>query len=272
MKTRALSTIVMLFAAFAAGFLGSTVHQAIASGSCSVPYTFSNGTTADANQVNANFSALISCVNNVLPSQMSPTTTGAGTFGGTVPITFPNGIALPSPLPTGQGGTGLTLPSPRATNCLSLTGTWPNTTVGLATAPLPIACGGNGSGSPGIVAGANTTVTGSWPTQTINANPAATPVPWATACPTPNGSGVTCLLPSFETGYSVGCWFGGLGLSGNTGGSGAINATITSMVWTGQSANINARTTAFIGAIPYSITYTGSAGSATSIGAYGGCI
>lgn len=85
--------------------LGVVVAQplpALATG-CSVPNVFSNGTTADANQVNANFSALVNCGNNIdntniggngiYASQIKPTTTGQGTFGGAIGYTFnPNAV------------------------------------------------------------------------------------------------------------------------------------------------------------------------------------
>lgn len=65
---------------------------------CTVPNTFSNGTVADANQVNANFSALQSCGNNIdyrnigvaglYASQLLPGTTAQATFGGLYGYSF----------------------------------------------------------------------------------------------------------------------------------------------------------------------------------------
>lgn len=61
---------------------------------CSVPSTFVNGTTADANAVNANFSSLVACSNaidntnigssGIYASQIKPTNTTQATFGGTI--------------------------------------------------------------------------------------------------------------------------------------------------------------------------------------------
>jgi len=54
------------------------------------PYVFSNGTPADANQVNTNFNDLYACLNSILPSGLStPTTVAQATFPGIVPYQFP---------------------------------------------------------------------------------------------------------------------------------------------------------------------------------------
>ena len=83
----------------------------------SVPYTFVNGTVADGTQVNANFSAIVAAGNNINASNIGalgiyatniiPTTITQGTFGGTQPYTFNNGIiATPtSSTPTATTGT-----------------------------------------------------------------------------------------------------------------------------------------------------------------------
>ena len=90
--------VVGLIAAIA---LGS--HKADAT-TCSVPNLFTNGTAADANQVNANFSALQTCGNNidhtnignggVYATQIIPTTVGQAIFGGTVAYQFSNGLVV----------------------------------------------------------------------------------------------------------------------------------------------------------------------------------
>jgi hypothetical protein len=68
---------------------------------CSVPYSFSNGTIANANQVNANYSALAGCANSLdwanvgagfWASNLSPTTIAQATFGGSQTYTFPAGL------------------------------------------------------------------------------------------------------------------------------------------------------------------------------------
>jgi hypothetical protein len=55
------------------------------------PYTLANGTTADADQVNANFAAIQSCANTSLAPSASPTFTGTAHFKGapsSAPIIF----------------------------------------------------------------------------------------------------------------------------------------------------------------------------------------
>jgi len=59
---KALYIFAALF--FALLCLRETMHVVRAGVSCSVPNTFTNGTTADATQVNANFSALVACFTN----------------------------------------------------------------------------------------------------------------------------------------------------------------------------------------------------------------
>lgn len=59
---------ILLAAAFTMatllGYFGYPIGRALAS-TCSVPYSFSNGTIADATQVNANFNALVTCFANL---------------------------------------------------------------------------------------------------------------------------------------------------------------------------------------------------------------
>lgn len=76
-------------------------HRADAT-TCTVPNTFVNGQVADAGQVNANFSALQGCGNNIdhnnigslgiYASQIIPTTVGQAIFGGSLQYQFPSGI------------------------------------------------------------------------------------------------------------------------------------------------------------------------------------
>lgn len=121
---RILLVFLFAFAAFAASHT-----QAFAS--CGgVPNTFSNGTAADANQVNANFSALVSCAQNVdntqigtggiFASQIIPTSIAQATFASAFGYTFNNGLTVNSGLTANGGltvtggvtlGTALTVPN-----------------------------------------------------------------------------------------------------------------------------------------------------------------
>lgn len=80
-----------------------------AQAACSVPNTFTNGTIAQSALVNANFAAVVACVNNISganigpgglwASNIIPTTVGQATFGGSgagVNYTFPGTINLPT--------------------------------------------------------------------------------------------------------------------------------------------------------------------------------
>jgi len=117
----------------------------------------------------------------------------------TAPITSSGGtspnIALTTPLPIADGGTGTATPSLVAGTNVTVTGTWPNQTIAAsaasgvssvtATSPLAssggttpaisltgiisVANGGTGTASPAIVAGTNVTVSGTFPAQTVNA-------------------------------------------------------------------------------------------------------
>lgn len=134
--------------------------------SCSVPNVFVNGSVADATQVNANFSSLVNCGNNIdntnigangiYASQIKPTSSGQATFGGTQAYTFANGLTvnggltLGSVLSIANGGTGSATANLTAGSNISVTGTWPNQTIAF-TGVLPIASGGTGSGSQNFV-------------------------------------------------------------------------------------------------------------------------
>lgn len=131
---------------------------------CSVPYVFSNGTPADANQVNANFSALVSCINNpvLYASQMVPATVGQAVFGSALTYSFAHGLGV-----TG----GLTADNAAVTGFLDVGG---NVSIdgdlSLSGDPLAVNYGGTGTSSPSLVAGTNVTITGSWPDQTVAAS------------------------------------------------------------------------------------------------------
>src|ERR1700722_10686764 len=69
-----------IFAALAL-LLGALVPDAAWAANCSpYTYTLTNGTTADANQVMANFNNVLNCANNNLVPSASPTFTGTVTF------------------------------------------------------------------------------------------------------------------------------------------------------------------------------------------------
>src|SRR5258708_7676456 len=65
--------------------VGSLVlaHPALAATCSPPPNTFSSGQTADATQVNNNFSNILTCANTLLAPLASPTFTGTTTFPGT---------------------------------------------------------------------------------------------------------------------------------------------------------------------------------------------
>lgn len=96
---------------------------ALAEVPCTVPYTFINGTVAQASQVNANFTALTSCLSTIYASDIVPATAAQATFGGTLQYTFPAGVAVAG----------------------NSTGPYTNTT-----GPLWIIQGGNSNGTYGI--------------------------------------------------------------------------------------------------------------------------
>lgn len=66
---------------------------------CSVTYSFSNGTTADASQVNQNFSDLANCA----APAASPTITGVAAFSGRVSLTAPGNSRFLEAAPASSG-------------------------------------------------------------------------------------------------------------------------------------------------------------------------
>lgn len=76
------------------GLVGTMLfgNVAMATTCGSYTYTLSNGTTADANQVNSNFSTILNCANTLLAPLASPNFTGNAYFSGNIGI----GTASPS--------------------------------------------------------------------------------------------------------------------------------------------------------------------------------
>lgn len=88
--------------------LASCAAPALAANCAGYPYTLTNGTTADANQVMANFNAILACGNNNLAKS-----------GANSDITSLN--ALSTPLSAAQGGTG------QSTSIFSSSNSWSGT-------------------------------------------------------------------------------------------------------------------------------------------------
>ncbi len=82
-KTKDWTGKVGLLAAVLAFLMGS-ISGASALTCSSYPYTFSNGTTADALQVNANFTNILTCANTLLAPLAGPAFTGQSSFSGTL--------------------------------------------------------------------------------------------------------------------------------------------------------------------------------------------
>lgn len=134
----------------------------------------------------------------------------AGTTGFNPSTASTGAITLSGILNVANGGTGTATPSLVAGSNISISGTWPNQTIGsisgsgtvtsvAATVPaflavtgspittsgtlaidysgtaLPVLNGGTGTTTPALVAGSNISITGTWPNQTINSsNPGGT--------------------------------------------------------------------------------------------------
>ena len=75
-----------------AGLVGAILFSGVAAAQtcASYPYTFSNGTTADANQVNSNFSTIMNCANNNLAPIANPSFTGNVGIGTASPASLLN--------------------------------------------------------------------------------------------------------------------------------------------------------------------------------------
>ena len=115
-----LSALAGSFLLIAAGFnLHSYVRQADAGVACSVPFNLTNGTTADASQVMANYNAIIACLLNAaaagantditallgLTTPLSPTEGGSTVFVGATPTASGNTIVIASTTPGAFGYT-----------------------------------------------------------------------------------------------------------------------------------------------------------------------
>jgi hypothetical protein len=102
-----------------------------ATASCTLPFTLTNGQTADATQVMANYNAIISCLNTAAPAGSTNAVqynAGSGSFGGVGPLT--NGQLL-------IGSTG---GPPQATTLTAGTG------IGITNGPGSITITAGGSG------------------------------------------------------------------------------------------------------------------------------
>jgi hypothetical protein len=118
-----------------------------ASAQCLAPDQLTNGQTADATQVMANFNALVSCI-DALPAGATNAlqyNAGSGTFGGVGPLT------------NGQLVIGSTGGAPQAANLT------PGTGISIANAPgaITISASGSSGGSSGIPQGRLTLTSGS---------------------------------------------------------------------------------------------------------------
>lgn len=111
-------------------------QKALAEAPCTVPYTFTNGTTAQAPQVNANFAAVVSCLSTIYASDIVPLNAQQATFGGTVNYTFPAAVNV---APGSSGGIGTS----SGNNGLWLTSNGANPT-NYALNNVATNCGGSG--------------------------------------------------------------------------------------------------------------------------------
>jgi hypothetical protein len=97
----------------ALGLLVMATAPALAVNCSSYPYTLTNGSTADANQVMSNFNSILNCANNNLAHN-----------GANSDITSLSGLT--TPLSVAQGGTGNTTGQPSGNAGGNLSGTYPN--------------------------------------------------------------------------------------------------------------------------------------------------
>ena len=160
----------------------------------------------------------------------------AGTTGFSPATASTGAITLSGILNVANGGTGTATPSLVAGSNISISGTWPNQTIGsisgsgtvtsvAATVPtflsvtgspittsgtlaidysgtaLPVLNGGTGTTTPALVAGTNVTITGTWPNQTINSsNPGGTVTSVTGTSPVVSSGGTTPAI-SLATAY-----------------------------------------------------------------------
>jgi len=111
MRKRTIAALATVAGIIIAGMYGPVSRAGV---SCSVPFTFQNNTTADATQVNSNFSAIITCLSNAAAAGINSDITQL--------------IGLTTPLSPGQGGTPIFAggQSTGATNAQVVATTTPN--------------------------------------------------------------------------------------------------------------------------------------------------
>lgn len=97
----------------------------------SIPFVFTNGTTADGNQVDADFNTVQNVVNGLdfanvgvngfFANQIIPTTLAQATFGGSVAYNFPSGLSVTGTLST-SGGLTISSGGLNVTGTVAVTG------------------------------------------------------------------------------------------------------------------------------------------------------
>jgi hypothetical protein len=184
------------YVAFGALALICLASPSYAQNCSAYPYTLTNGSSADASQVQGNFNSIQTCANSNLAhngsnsdiTSLSGLTTAlskaqggtgngtgqpSGAASGDLSGSFPSPTVvtthLSSPLPVVQGGTGNATGQPSGTAGGDLSGSFPSPTVVTThlSSPLPVAQGGTGNatGQPSGTAGGS--LTGSYPSPTI---------------------------------------------------------------------------------------------------------
>lgn len=116
-------TMMLVLLASTSFYVGNAAAQ------CTLPFQLTNGQTADATQVMANFTALLNCINDAAPSGSNNAIqykTGTGTVGGVGPLT--NGqlvIGSTGAAPQGQpltAGAGIAITNGAGSITISATG------------------------------------------------------------------------------------------------------------------------------------------------------